>query len=295
MGEYEKTQWHPPFCAAVKLELRANKKDLNFNTEHTLNTKSIQIDLLVIKKTRDVKIENEIGRIFEGHNIFEYKSPKDALGIDEYFKTLAYACLYKANCPKTDSIKAEDVTISLVREGIPRELIKWFIENGCEVIEKFPGIHYIIGRKIIFPTQIIVSSKLNEAEHQWLKALTKKMSMETGERLILSARDLSEKEDKDNADSVLQLALSENKNIFKALREDSVMCEALKTLMKPELDAATTLAKNEGRSEGRAEGVTELSTVVKRLKKGTSEKALVDEGFSEAIIKSARELLDELS
>ncbi len=245
MGEYEKTQWHPPFCAAVKLELRADKNNLDFDTEHTLNTKPIQIDLLVIKKRQDVRIENEIGRIFEGHNIFEYKSPKDALGIDEYFKTLAYSCLYKADCPKTDSIKANDVTISLVREGRPRELIKWFKENGCEVIEKFPGIYYVTGRKIIFPTQIIVSSKVNKSEHQWLSALTSKMNMKTGEKLIISVNGLSEKDDRENADSVLQLALSENEGIFKAIREDSSMCEALKTLMKPELDAAVNAAVSE--------------------------------------------------
>ena len=95
MGDYEKTQWHPPFCAAVKLELRANKKDLSFEAEHTLNTKPILIDLLVIKKLTNVDIQNEIGKIFKEHNIFEYKSPSDALGVDQYFKTLAYACLYR--------------------------------------------------------------------------------------------------------------------------------------------------------------------------------------------------------
>ena len=77
MSEFKKTQWHPPFCAAIKLELKANKKDLSFESEHTLNTKPIQIDLLVIKKLQDVNIQNEIGRIFKGHNIFEYKSPED--------------------------------------------------------------------------------------------------------------------------------------------------------------------------------------------------------------------------
>ncbi len=292
MGEYEKTQWHPPFCAAVKLELRANKKDLSFDTEHTLNTKPILIDLLVIKKTQDVCIVNEIGRIFEGHNIFEYKSPDDALGIDEYFKTLAYSCLYKANCPKTNSIKAEDVTISLVREGKPRELIQWFKENGCEVKERFPGIYYVTGNKILFPTQIIVSSKLNQIEHQWLKALTKKMNMETGERLILSARDLSEKEDKEDADSVLQLALSENESIFKTIREDSSMCEALKTLMKPELDAAVEAASTLAKDEGRSEGISEerLSAINRMIDRKYTDKQIIELDYSLDEIKAARRL-----
>ncbi len=63
MREFEKTQWHPPFCSAMKLELRANKEDLSFDIERTLNTKPIRIDLLIVKKTQDVRIENEIGKM----------------------------------------------------------------------------------------------------------------------------------------------------------------------------------------------------------------------------------------
>ena len=295
MGDFEKKQWHPPFCAAVKLELRANKKDLSFESEHTLNTKPIQIDLLVIKKLQDVDIQNEIGKIFKAHNIFEYKSPKDALGIDEYFKTLAYACLYKASCPSTNSIKDDDITITLVREGMPRELVKWFKNNNCNVTEKYPGIYYVTGKKALFSTQLIVSSKLNTSEHQWLKALTSKMDENVGERLVFSAELLSEKDDKENADSVLQLALAENKALFEKMKEVHGMCEALKDLMKPELEEAKNIAKIEGRAEGRAEGVNELSTAIKRLKSGSSVQALIDEGFNPEIVKSAKDVLDDIT
>ncbi|MCR5776876.1 MAG: hypothetical protein K6G84_05570 [Lachnospiraceae bacterium] len=73
MSDFEKTQWHPPFCAAVKLELRANKKDLAFDSERVLNTKPIQLDLLVIKKLQFVNIKNEIGKIFRGHNFSRHR------------------------------------------------------------------------------------------------------------------------------------------------------------------------------------------------------------------------------
>ncbi len=72
------------------------------------------------------------------------------------------------------------------------------------------------------------------------------------------------------------------------------MCEALKTLMKPELDAAVEAAVEAASTVAKNEGVTELSTLLKRLKNGCSEKTLVDEGFSKDIIKSARELLEEI-
>ncbi len=41
MNDFKKTQWHPPFCSAVKLELRANKKSLKFESEIVLNTKPV--------------------------------------------------------------------------------------------------------------------------------------------------------------------------------------------------------------------------------------------------------------
>lgn len=72
-----KTQWHPAFCSAVRLELRADKQKLQYTNEYNLNAKPIQIDLLVIKKPAGAVLQNEIGKIFRGHNILEYKSPED--------------------------------------------------------------------------------------------------------------------------------------------------------------------------------------------------------------------------
>lgn len=110
------TQWHPAFCSALRLELSENKDDLVYHPEYGINTKPIQIDLLVITKTSSVVIHNEIGSIFKGHNIIEYKSPDDELNIDTFFKVIAYASLYKSHGQFVDHIKADDVTISFIRE-----------------------------------------------------------------------------------------------------------------------------------------------------------------------------------
>ena len=105
------TQWHPAFCSAIKLELLENKNDLTYTEELGLNSKPIRIDLLVITKSPDVIINNDIGKIFRGHNIFEYKSPDDELNIDVFYKGVAYASLYKANGPNVDAIKADDIKL----------------------------------------------------------------------------------------------------------------------------------------------------------------------------------------
>ena len=45
-----KVQWHPGFVAAMNLELAKNRDNLIFVKEYNLNTKPLEIDLLVIKK-----------------------------------------------------------------------------------------------------------------------------------------------------------------------------------------------------------------------------------------------------
>ena len=95
LPENKKIQWHPGFYAATEIELRQNRKDLEFHREYNLSKKPLQIDLLIIEKLKDVQIQNEIGRLFRKYNIVEYKSPEDSLNIDDFFKTVGYAYLYK--------------------------------------------------------------------------------------------------------------------------------------------------------------------------------------------------------
>ena len=47
-----KIQWHPGFVAAMNLEFEENRGDLIYEREYNLNTKPLEIDLLVIKKTQ---------------------------------------------------------------------------------------------------------------------------------------------------------------------------------------------------------------------------------------------------
>lgn len=43
-----KIQWHPGFVAAMDLELAENRADLVYEKEYNLNTKPLEIDLLVL-------------------------------------------------------------------------------------------------------------------------------------------------------------------------------------------------------------------------------------------------------
>ena len=65
-----------------------------------MSRKPLAMDLLVIKKEPGVQIHKNIGRIFRRHNIVEFKSPKDYLSINDFYKVYAYACLYQSDTKK---------------------------------------------------------------------------------------------------------------------------------------------------------------------------------------------------
>ncbi len=188
-----KVQWHPGFVAAMNLELAKNRDDLIFVKEYNLNTKPLEIDLLVIKKDSDVSVDNEIGAIFRGHNIWEYKSPQDHLDIDTFYKVGAYAGLYKAYGETVDAIKADDITVSLVRDAKPVELFKYFEAHQYSITRPFRGVYYIEGA-VLFPTQIIVTKELESDAHIWLKALSDRIEKQDMEELLIRISALPNRE-----------------------------------------------------------------------------------------------------
>ena len=135
-----KIQWHPAFCAAAEVELRSNKGDLEFKREYNLSKKPLQMDLLIIEKRKGVQIQNEIGKIFRGHNIIEYKSPDDGMTIDDFFKTLGYAFLYKGLGEKVNQIPLSELTVSLFRASVPKELLSPKIMKVSKCYQKVPRL-----------------------------------------------------------------------------------------------------------------------------------------------------------
>lgn len=249
-----KIQWHPGFVAAMDLELREYRDDLVFEKEYNLNTKPLEIDLLIIKKEASVHISNEIGRFFRGHNVLEYKCPDDHLDIDTFYKTFAYASLYKSYGKTLDSIKADDVTVSIIRETKPAGLFQYFKKHGYSVSSPCSGIYYIEG-PFPFPAQIIATGELDERSHTWLRALSKRMDRESLRDLLEKISQITEKNDREMANSILEVSVGANRQMIEGLRGDDSMFETLMEIMEPKID--------EIRKEGRIQGTIET---LRRLK-----------------------------
>lgn len=293
-----KVQWHPGFVAAMNLELAKNRDDLIFVKEYNLNTKPLEVDLLVIKKDKSVATDNEIGAIFRGHNIVEYKSPQDHLDIDTFYKVGAYAGLYKSYGETVDSIKADDITVSLVRDAKPVELFRYFEKHEYTITTPYCGVYYIEGM-VLFPTQIIVTKELERDAHIWLKVLSDRIGKQDMEELLKRISRLTEQGDRELADSVLQVSAQVNREVLEELKGDDNMSEALLEIFMPiieplieariEADIKTrveagietqmllvkeTVAKEalrEGKKEGKKEGIQGTVDVLRDLGHGDIE------------------------
>ena len=229
-----KIQWHSAFVSAMNLDLGPDRDDLIFEKEYNLNTKPLEIDLLVIKKAGFVQIASEIGKLFKGHNIMEYKSPEDHLDIDTFYKTLAYACLYKSYGKTVDAVKAEDITISILREAKPIELFHYLEGHGCKVTKVYGGIYYVEG-KTWFPTQIVVTGELDQDAHIWLKGLSGNLEKSDIQKMMDERNNMTEKADRELADSVLEVSITANRKIVEELIGDESMYEALMEIMEPRI------------------------------------------------------------
>jgi hypothetical protein len=254
-------QWHPGYSGAIELELRKDKEHLIFDREHLVNSKPIQMDMLVIKKEPEYVVENAIGKIFRGHNIIEFKSPKDELNFDTFVKVTGYACIYKANEKHVNEIDIDDITLTFLRSALPKKLLEQLQNRGFEVTKPDRGIYYI-QKPEHFPAQIIAIKEVNEEEHVWLRGLTEHLEEENAKRLIYATRLLQQKGDVDNADAVLQVSMKANEAVYdKMKKEDIIMCEALRELMRPEIEQEF--------QQGMQQGIQKMLGVLQELNHST--------------------------
>ncbi|MBO5371606.1 MAG: 3-isopropylmalate dehydrogenase [Lachnospiraceae bacterium] len=256
MADAEKNvlQWHPAFYAGLQIEFAEEANNLYFENEHQLGTKPKQIDVLIIRKDTKIPIYKNIGRIFRKHNIVEYKAPDDYLSIDDFYKVYGYTCFYKADTAHVNTIKIDDITISLVSYGYPRKLVKHLDKRGYKIkyIEK--GIYYIEG--LLVPIQLILTSELSREENLWLSSLTNNLKeKEYAEQLVEEYK--KHKNDK-RYESVMNLITNANKKVFKEVNR---MCQAfldiVKEEMADEIEEMKIKIKQEAMKEGMQQGMKE--------------------------------------
>lgn len=241
--ERQLLQWHPAFCAGVQIELAEAGADLTFIREYQLGRKPKQVDLLVIKKEGTQRIRKNIGRIFRRYNIVEYKSPKDSLSVDDFYKVYGYACFYKSDVKTAESVDMDELTITFACHRYPAKLFRHLREKRKFQIRKVEeGIYYIIGDYL--PIQILLLNRLPEKENLWLRNLTDHLSgEEQAERLV---KEYWNHKDNTLDQAVMDIIIRANRKQFEEAKN---MCDALRELFAEELKENYQAGEDQGRRE----------------------------------------------
>ncbi len=71
---------------------------------------------------------------------------------------------------------------------------------------------------VLFPTQIVVTKELDKKEHTWLTALSEGMEKQDMEAFLEKIDALTQKFDRELADSVLEVSIRANRKMVEELR-----------------------------------------------------------------------------
>jgi len=262
--EEEGIPWHTAFFEAIQMELDEYSQDLQFIPEFQLNTQPLKIDVVIIKKSRDIAIEKNIASIFRKENIAEYKSPEDYVSIDDFYKVYGYACLYSS----LNKVDIKDLTLTFVESHYPREVLKHLQEvRGYTVEEKRPGIYIISGD--ILPIQIIDNRKLSEEENIWLRDLDNRLKPPEMRQITTEIQKLG----KDKA-ARIQAYLDVIARANREALEEVIRMSGCSLALEKVFEEVGWIAKWEARGEekGRQE---EKKNIINLLKSGKSAEEII--------------------
>ena len=176
------------YCDALKIELATTDTNTGYNPNDCMYMQPVAAFLLAIIKSPDIKIQNDIGKIFKGHNIIDYTFFDKTLNTGHFYKSLAYTSLYKASGFEDNYIKADDVTITIVSRDMPQQLFDSLKESDITVEKSGKGI-YQIKNMMPFNIQVIVRPEMGEPEQDWLKSLINYIQDDFLPRLMLLGLD----------------------------------------------------------------------------------------------------------
>lgn len=105
-----------------------------------------------------------------------------------------------------------------------------------------------------FPAQIIVTQELEPGEHRSLRILSNHAKKEDIEEFLRNVEEMNTPRDRQNVEAVLQVSVKANDELYREIRRDANMCDALRELMKDDLEDARKLGESEGEVRGEARG-----------------------------------------
>ena len=123
-----------------------------------------------------------------------------------------------------------------------------------------------------FSTRVVVTQELEPGEHRSLRILSNHAKKDDVEEFLRKAERMNTPRDRQNVEAVLQVSVRANDELYREIRRDANMCDALRELMKDDLEDARKLGESEGEVRGKAMGevVGEAKIILKMNHSGMS-------------------------
>lgn len=119
---------------------------------------------------------------------------------------------------------------------------------GHKIEETYPGIYYVT-EHLPFPAQVVVTQELDPREHRSLRILSNHAQKEDVEEFLREVEKMNTPRDRQNVEAVLQVSVKANDALYREIRRDANMCDALRELMKDDLEDARKLGESEGEAK----------------------------------------------
>ena len=142
--------------------------------------------------------------------------------------------MFKGYGTNVNQIPTNELTISIFYEAYPRKMLLIIEMEGHTIEEKYPGIYYVYD--FPFPVQIVVIKQLRSGEHKSLKVLSLNADRDDIKAFLKETEDLYSLREKQNVDAVLLASVRANYELYEEIRREPTMCEALRELMKDEIE-----------------------------------------------------------
>ena len=260
--------WETASFAALMFSIRDYKDRLTETHGVKLNSRSREIDVRIIQSIQNTRINNAIAYFFERHNLIELKNPRENLNIDVFWKGVSYAAQYKSSGYDDTTKKSgvnikpmSDITLTFLRITKPEKLLSYLERHGFSLSQKFAGVYYVSGIAEL-KIQIVVGAELEGDEFIPLRVQKVNASEDDIRKFIEMCGELREQAEKDMADTIIQISISNNEKTYERLKEESDMSQALEKLMGDRLEKIMedriTARVEEGRAEGRREERADL-------------------------------------
>ena len=141
--------------------------------------------------------------------MFEFKSEKDGLTVDDYNKVMGYAYFYAAS----NHTHVADITISFAVTIHPKNLLHYLEhDRKFTVTESDDGIYTIAGDT--FPVQILESKKLSAEKNLFLKNLRSNLNVAEAKKTVDAYKAIKEFESKN---AYIHRLAGANSAIFKEM------------------------------------------------------------------------------